>query len=312
MTDMTTLVTAEQKKDISGVEERSPLIDGAVQLARTRQRPCLLFFVPEIRHDSTRMLRAAIRQAEGAEVDLLLHSNGGDVHAAYVAARDVKRRFDRVTVFVPLAAKSAAMMLCLIADELVLGPLGELGPLDGQCQPAELADSPADRSGLIPFKALEQLNDATGAMYEGLVNRFVNSVHMKASDACGRASELTSAVFGPLYAQISPTVLAESARGLDLALEHAVRLLRRYRPPMPDRARYRLVRRLINAYPCHCFPVDHEELEELGFPARHADPKEEAILEHVAAIVVDSPPESVIRLVNGEVGSGSGEDSAAV
>jgi len=286
------------------------LIDAATRLARARQRPCLLFIVPELNHACVRTLRETTRQTQSPAVDLLLHCPGGNIHAAYLAARELKRRFERVAAFVPLSAKSAATMLCLIADEVVLGGLGELGPLDGQNQPLELADSSADRSGLIPFKSLEQLNDATGAMYEALVNRFVHSVHMKASDAFSRAVELTSAVFGPLYAQISPTVLAESARGLDLALEHAVRLLRRYRPPMPEPARYRLVRRLINAYPCHCFPLDHEELEELGLPVRRPEPTEDAILEMVATILVDPPSEPVIRLVNGEAGSGSGEDKS--
>ena len=37
-------------------------------------------------------------------------------------------------------AKSAATLLCLVADELVLGDVGELGPLDAQCDERQQAD----------------------------------------------------------------------------------------------------------------------------------------------------------------------------
>lgn len=92
------------------------------------------------------------------------------------------------------------------------------------------------------------------------------------------------------------------------AAKHAGRLLRRYRPPLAEPARHELVVRLVNAYPCHCFPLDHEELEELGFPVRRPDPREDAILELIAAILLDSQPEPVMTLVTGEAGCGSGED----
>jgi hypothetical protein len=51
------------------------------------------------------------------------------------------------------------------------------------------------------------------------------------------------------------------------------------------------VDRLVNAYPCHCFPVDHEELEELGFPVRIPSPTEGPALELIAAALSQCKPE---------------------
>ena len=65
-------------------------------------------------------------------LDVIMSSPGGDVGAAYLVARELRRRFERLTVFVPFRAKSAATLLCLAGDELVLGSLGELVPLDQQ------------------------------------------------------------------------------------------------------------------------------------------------------------------------------------
>ena len=45
-------------------------------------------------------------------------------------------------------AKSAATLLCLVADELVLGDVGELGPLDAQCDERQQADFPLNTSRL--------------------------------------------------------------------------------------------------------------------------------------------------------------------
>jgi hypothetical protein len=299
VTQTTTLANVEQ---IPRGEERPPLIGAAAQLARARQRPCLLFIVPEIRRDCVPAVRDAIKDTAGKEVGLVVHSNGGDIHAAYIVAREIKRRFERATVFVPLRAGSAATLLCLIGDELVLGSLGELGPLDGQYQPPQLTDASADTSSLIPFRALEQLNRSVAMMFDTLVERFVGVVHLKASEACAQASQLTSAVFAPLYTQIHPRVLAENARGLELGMAHADRLLRRYRPTLAEAGRGELINTLVNGYPCHCFPLDYEELEELGFPVRPPTPSEEAALEGIAVALSDgkSQAERVITLVGAE------------
>ena len=50
----------------------------------------------------------------------------------------------------PFEAKSAATLLCLAADELVLGDLGELGPLDQQYEAKQTADYPLSTSRLLP------------------------------------------------------------------------------------------------------------------------------------------------------------------
>ena len=75
----------------------------------------------------------------------------GDIEAAYLMARTLRRRFRIDAAYVPWLAKSASTMLCLAADEIVLAELGELGPLDAQ--------SPAG-SALAPFKLLEQVSGA--------------------------------------------------------------------------------------------------------------------------------------------------------
>ena len=59
----------------------------------------------------------------------------------------------------PFRAKSAASLICLAADELILGRLGEIGPLDQQYDEKMTADFPLSTSRLLQDTALTELQE---------------------------------------------------------------------------------------------------------------------------------------------------------
>lgn len=61
---------------------------------------------------------------------LLLITYGGDIASAYRIARSMRRHYKKIRILVPSQCKSAGTLVALAADELRLGDLGELGPLD--------------------------------------------------------------------------------------------------------------------------------------------------------------------------------------
>ena len=63
---------------------------------------------------------------------LLINSLGGNSDVVEKLLRMCRERFDNFTVIVPNFAKSAATMLCLGADKIMMGYLAELGPIDPQ------------------------------------------------------------------------------------------------------------------------------------------------------------------------------------
>lgn len=65
-------------------------------------------------------------------VDLIVHSPGGSAEATESIVRYLRTKFTHIRVFVPVAAKSAATMLSLGADEIVMGAHSQLGPIDPQ------------------------------------------------------------------------------------------------------------------------------------------------------------------------------------
>jgi len=68
-----------------------------------------------------------------ANVLLILLSGGGSIEPAFQISKLCKSSAkERFVVSVPRRAKSAATLLALGADEIHMGPLGELGPIDPQ------------------------------------------------------------------------------------------------------------------------------------------------------------------------------------
>jgi len=74
----------------------------------------------------------AMSNVKERELDLVLHSPGGSAEAAESIVEYLGTRFDHIRVIVTVAAMSAATMLALSADEIVMGAHSQLGPIDPQ------------------------------------------------------------------------------------------------------------------------------------------------------------------------------------
>lgn len=74
----------------------------------------------------------AVSNVDEKQLDLIIHSPGGSAEAAESVVTYLRKRFDHIRVFVPVAAMSAATMVALSADEIVMGQHSQLGPIDPQ------------------------------------------------------------------------------------------------------------------------------------------------------------------------------------
>lgn len=92
-----------------------------------------------IQHDEGSMMRgdidsiyaAVTKFSEKKPILLILYSRGGEIEPAYLIG-NLCREYtkDKFVVVVPRRAKSAATLLCCAADEIHMGSLSELGPID--------------------------------------------------------------------------------------------------------------------------------------------------------------------------------------
>lgn len=65
-------------------------------------------------------------------LDLILHSTGGVAEHAEAIIDYLRGRFPGLRVIVPVAAMSAASMMSMAADEIIMGAHSQLGPIDPQ------------------------------------------------------------------------------------------------------------------------------------------------------------------------------------
>lgn len=77
-------------------------------------------------------LMEVFHQLPGPNLDLILHSPGGQAEATDRLVRYMRSKFSHVRVFIPMAAMSAATMWAMAADEIVMGKHSQLGPIDPQ------------------------------------------------------------------------------------------------------------------------------------------------------------------------------------
>ena len=76
--------------------------------------------------------RDLLQTSSGTGLDVFLVSNGGSAEAAERIAKLLRDRFPSVRFIVPANAYSAATLLCMSGDEIIMGSLATLGPIDPQ------------------------------------------------------------------------------------------------------------------------------------------------------------------------------------
>lgn len=75
-----------------------------------------------------------IAELKGGRLDLILESPGGSGEAAEDIVRILRQKYFDISVIVPGWAKSAATIMTMAANEILMGTTSALGPIDAQIQ----------------------------------------------------------------------------------------------------------------------------------------------------------------------------------
>ncbi len=255
---------------------------GAVRA--TRGKPVVLYH-SALTADSVPVLHECLRRIGPVKaLDLVLSTNGGSITSTRQVALLLREFTDHLTILVPYRARSAGTLLCLSADELVLTPISELGPVD----------STMDSAG-VPAP------DAAGTISALDITAF----RRMAQDWFGiDREEDRLQVLGLLATRIFPTSLSSFYRFDRLVREVAAELLE-WQLAGDEHAdeRARIVDRLVSGYHSHDFVLARRDARALGLRVTDATPEEEQVLRelHHAARrpqgVVDPLPEVEVAAV---------------
>lgn len=208
-------------------------------------------------------LAEAIQNMNPTEnIDVILNSLGGDIDAAYIVVNLLRSKTKKLTIIVPRFAKSAATLITLGADEILMPLSSELGPLDSMLQHPK--DPEKRISALDAFKTFEFIRTYLFESMDLAVRLFL-ARGLNLSDAVKNALNLVNSICHPLYSQMDPLFMGESERTLLVAEEYGKRLLE-IRKASLDRDK--LINQIVRNYPSHTFVIDIKEAKRLGL-----DPK---------------------------------------
>lgn len=183
------------------------------------------------RYHSNQIYEAASSAIDKKDILLILHSGGGQIEPAYFISKTCKSLTKKkFVVVIPRRAKSAATLISLGADEIHMGLMSELGPIDPQ-----IGGYPA----LGLSNALNTLAD--------LACRFPDSADMF-------AKYLTD--------NLNLKDLGYFERVSESASQYAERLLAGKKFPAPSTAQS-LANHFVNHYKDHGFVIDSDEATSL-------------------------------------------------
>ena len=192
-------------------------------------------------------------------VVLVLITSGGLADEAYRCGRLLQQTYNKITVCIFGWCKSAGTLLALAGNMIVMGPKGELGPLDVQLMKR---DELFDRdSGLISNAALDRLREEAFQTFEEVMLKIIarsnNAITFRT--AAEVAAEITVGVMSPVFDKIDPMRLGTDARAMDIGAAYATRLNIHGGNLRGNEA----LNMLLNGYPSHSFVIDLMEAQNL-------------------------------------------------
>lgn len=194
-------------------------------------------------------------------LSLILNSRGGSIDYAFGIAKAIRGRCQEFEVIVPDIAKSAATLITLAADRILLGQFGELGPLDPQV--LDRAGGSGRRSPLEIVKGLEYLRDYYIETFDLMVRLLLGRAGMDVPHTMEHATGALSSIAGALYNSVNYRELGEAVRHLTVSQQYANETMRRWSPL--DQASFEaVVETLVWEYPDHGFIIDVDEARNIG------------------------------------------------
>ncbi len=197
-------------------------------------------------------------QKRAPQLDLVLMTEGGAINAARRIALLLREYAEGLNILIPYKARSAGTLLALNADQLVMGPMAELGPLDPHIA-AETA-VPMGTPGKISAEEVRVFRLMAQEWFD--VQDKENGIQL--------LSLLTQRIF--------PTTLSSFYRSEQSMRQIAYELLA-FRSSDGEKEKHQhLVEQLINGYYAHDYAITRREAQHLGLQVSFPSHREEILL----------------------------------
>ena len=195
--------------------------------------------------DTIEMILPETRKID--RLDLFLHSPGGFLDSAYKIMRICKEYSKEFNVIVPLAAKSAATVICLGANEIVMTVFAELGPID------PIIQHPYKPDVRVPARSIKDF-------FEFLSSTETAKIPVDAQFKTQMSSLLDPYLIGSYQTALNSSKQIAEKLLKENALKDKPQLL-------VDTA----VNKLTEYYYSHSYVIDRQEAREIGLNVTNAE-----------------------------------------
>lgn len=241
----------------------------------------------QMSNDAVRQIYDHLRgMGEVEKLDFFIYSRGGDIDVPWRIANALRTTGAGWNVLVPLAANSAATLLALGADEIVLGPQGELGPIDPQMT--------VQRGGDQPIQDTIGVED---------VMSYVKFVTERAglSDQAALGMAVSK-----LAERMDPVSLGRIYRTHSHIREVAGQMLRSRAKPPNEQTMGTIIETLAERVYAHGHAIGYRDAEAIGLPVTAADASLDSSMwallnEYEAEMRVMEPLDPRMAISNGDL-----------
>jgi hypothetical protein len=191
-------------------------------------------------------------------LDFVLHTRGGSVNVARQIALLLHEFTDHLAVLVPYRAWSAGTIVCLAAQQLLLGPLAQLGPID---------------------PIIASVGETVQGSPAYLSSEDIRTFRHMAEKWFGMTTpEQQTQVFAALVQRIFPTTLTSFYRS-DRQIRKIGRELLRYQLPGVDNEGLdQIIEHLVTGIDAHDYRITRSEARDLGLCVEYPASDEAALM----------------------------------
>lgn len=188
----------------------------------------------------------------------MIISNGGDPITSLRIMSLLRERFEKITVLLPYVAYSAATILSLGADEIVMHPFSNLGPVDPQLTVAHNNEKGVREN--LQFGSEDLRN------YVDFIRSDVGITDQQ---------HLVTAI-APLIKDVGALPIGSAKRSQQLSLTLSEKMLGWH---FTDSTKAKAIAKALNSsYYHHGYAVGRKEATEIGLPVSNPDKKTEDLL----------------------------------
>lgn len=249
------------------------------QISPTRSRFAEIALTEELKMEDAIL---ALKTEGVTDLHLMINSMGGGVSSSFKIAQALRRNFDSIKVYVPHMAVSGGTLIALVGDEILMGEMSNLSPIDPQV---------TKNGKLFSVNSLPRMFD--------MLEQFF-------SDTAARDAPYP---WKALADQIDPIEFQEHIDSASMMVNHARTILQSNDNLDEDEVE-EIIQKLTSGYPTHEYAITFPEAEDIfGEMLTHSSGSNLMMIMHrwLQAYVADGSGDHHVRYC---VGKSEGDGDA--